>query len=170
MAGANNFPKLHNAMWPALVGKGSDSEPPIDLDTMLDLTAKAEVKGVKFDGIDIFHAAPHTNIDFTDDEVKRLADKVQARGLAIGSIVAPVWPPVGGGSAMGSASDRKKFVDNVRKSCRLGQEIARPGRAALRRHPHRFGNKPRRIRQGPQGQYQESRPDLPRGLQRGGRL
>ena len=24
MAGANNFPKLHNAMWPALVGKGAD--------------------------------------------------------------------------------------------------------------------------------------------------
>jgi hypothetical protein len=38
------------------------------------------VKGVKFDGIDIFHAAPHTNIDFTDDEVKRLAEKVQCVG------------------------------------------------------------------------------------------
>jgi len=60
MAGANNFPKLHNAMWPGLVGKGSDSEPPIDLDTMLDLTAKAEVNGVKFDGIDIFHAESDT--------------------------------------------------------------------------------------------------------------
>ena len=46
MAGANNFPKLHNAMWPGLVGKGTDSEiPPIDLDTMIDLTAKAEVDG-----------------------------------------------------------------------------------------------------------------------------
>ena len=79
---------------------------------------------MKFDGIDIFHAAPHTNIDFTDDEVKKLAAKAQAHDLAIGSIVAPVWPPVGGGSAMGSASDRKKFVDNVRKSCKLGQAIA----------------------------------------------
>ena len=123
MAGANNFPKLHNAMWPGLVGKGTDSEPPIDLDTMLDLTSRAEVKGVKFDGVDIFHAAPHTNIDFTEDEVKQLAEKIQARGLAIGSIVAPVWPPVGGGSAMGSASDRKKFVENVRKSCSLGQKL-----------------------------------------------
>ena len=56
MAGKNNFPKLHNAMWPGLVGKGPDSEPPIDLDTMIALTAKAEVNGVKFDGIDIFHA------------------------------------------------------------------------------------------------------------------
>ena len=77
MAGANNFPKLHNAMWPGLVGRGSPDIPAIDLDTMLDLTAKAEVDGVKFDGIDIFHAAPHTTIDFTDDEVKRLADKAQ---------------------------------------------------------------------------------------------
>ena len=33
-------PALHNAMWPGLVGKGGpDAEPPIDLDTMLDLTA-----------------------------------------------------------------------------------------------------------------------------------
>ena len=46
----NTFPKLHNATWPGVVGKGSpDGEPSIDLDTMIDLTAKAEVKGVKFD-------------------------------------------------------------------------------------------------------------------------
>ena len=127
MAGSNNFPKLHNAMWPGLVGKGPDSEPPIDLDTMIDLTAKAEVNGVKFDGIDIFHAAPHTNIDFTDDEAKQLAKKAARRGLAIGSIVAPVWPPVGGGSAMGSPDDRKKFVANVRKSCELGKRLRELG-------------------------------------------
>jgi sugar phosphate isomerase/epimerase len=121
--GKNNYPKLHNAMWPGLVGKGSDSEPPIDLDTMIKLTVDAEVNGVKFDGIDIFHAAPHTNIDFTDDEVKKLADKVKKHNLNIGSIVAPVWPPVGGGSAMGSTADRKKFVANVEKSCRLGKRL-----------------------------------------------
>ena len=57
MAGANNFPKLHNAMWPGLVGKGP-RVPAIDLDTMIDLTVKAEVNGVKFDGIDIFHCRP----------------------------------------------------------------------------------------------------------------
>jgi sugar phosphate isomerase/epimerase len=123
MAAGNNYPKLHNAMWPGLVGKGPDSEPPIDLDTMIALTAKAEVNGVKFDGIDIFHAAPHTNIDFTDDEAKQLAEKASSNGLAIGSIVAPVWPPVGGGSAMGSSEDRKKFVANVRKSCELGKRL-----------------------------------------------
>ena len=44
MDGRNNFPKLHNAMWPGLVGKGPDSEPPIGLDEMLDLTAAAGIE------------------------------------------------------------------------------------------------------------------------------
>ena len=123
----HNFPKLHNAMWPGLVGKGADSEPGIGLDTLLDLTAKAEVNGKKFDGVDIFHVGPHTEIDCTDDDIKRLAEKVQKRNLKIGSIVAPVWPPVGGGSAMGSVSDRKKFVENVRKSCNLGNRLRELG-------------------------------------------
>ena len=62
--GVNNFPKLHNAMWPGLVGKGTPgAEPCIDLDTMLDLTAKAEVNGVKFDGVDLFLFDPHVSID-----------------------------------------------------------------------------------------------------------
>lgn len=123
MGAINTFPKLHNAMWPGLVGKGPDSEPGIELDTLLDLTEKAEVNGVKFDGVDIFHCPPHINIDFTDDEVKRLADNVGRRGLAIASIVAPVWPPVGGGSAMGTEEDRRKFVANVEKSCKLGNRL-----------------------------------------------
>ena len=127
MSHKNNFPKLHNAMWPGLVGKGPDSEPGIELDTLIELTAKAEVGGIKFDGIDIFHVAPHTNIDFTEDEVKRLADKVRGKGLNIGSIVAPVWPPVGGGSAMGSTEERRKFVSNVEKSCKLGKRLRELG-------------------------------------------
>jgi hypothetical protein len=59
----NNYPKLHNAMWPGLVGKGSPgAEPCIDLDTMLNLTAQAEVDGIKFDGVDIFLFEPHINM------------------------------------------------------------------------------------------------------------
>src|SRR6476660_2155065 len=105
---ANNFPKLHNAMWPGLVGKGSPgAEPFIDLDTMLDLTAAAEVDGVPFDGVDIFLFEPHVSIDSTDDDLKRLADRVAKRKFVIGSLVAPVWPPTGGGSAMGSTEERK---------------------------------------------------------------
>ena len=44
MASQHKWPAIHNAMWPGLVGKGPDSEPPIDLETMLDLTAGAAVE------------------------------------------------------------------------------------------------------------------------------
>src|SRR5881227_2724511 len=102
----NTFPKLHNAAWPGVVGKGEGSEPPIDLDTMLDLTAAAEVDGLKFDGVDLFLFAPHVDIDASDDDLKGLADRVRSRGLAIGTVVAPVWPPTGGGSAMDEGEGR----------------------------------------------------------------
>ena len=89
----NSCPKLHNAAWPGVVGKGEGSEPIIELDTMLDLTAAAEVDGVKFDGVDLFLFAPHVDIDSTEDDLKALAERVQARGLEVGTVVAPVWPP-----------------------------------------------------------------------------
>ncbi len=120
---SHTFPKLHNAAWPGVVGKGPDSEPPIELDTMLDLTAAAEVNGVKFDGVDLFLFLPHVNIDATDDDLKQLAEKVQKRNLVIGSVVAPVWPPTGGGSAMGDESERKQFITQVRKACTIAQKL-----------------------------------------------
>ena len=123
----NQYPKLHNAMWPGLVGKGPDSEPPIDLDTMLSLTAKAEVDGVKFDGVDLFLFDPHVSIDASDDDLDRLAAKIGGMGLAIGSVVAPVWPPTGGGSAMGGPEDRAKFVGQVSKACRIAQKLRQTG-------------------------------------------
>ena len=49
----NNYPKLHNATWPGIVGKGAGSEPVISLDTLLELTAAAAVNGVKFDGLEM---------------------------------------------------------------------------------------------------------------------
>ena len=119
----HTYPAVHNAMWPGLVGKGPDSEPPIDLDTMLDLTANASVDGVKFDGVDLFLFDPHVSIDATDDELKGLADRLRTRKLAVGSLVAPVWPPTGGGSAMGDAAERKQFVTQVRKACAIGKKL-----------------------------------------------
>ena len=95
--------------------KGGDSEPPIDLDTMLDLTAAARVDGVKFDGVDLFLSDPHINIDSSDDDLKRLAENIGGRGLVVGSVVAPVWPPIGGGSAMGDEDERKQFLDRGRE-------------------------------------------------------
>ena len=119
----HKFPALHNAMWPGLVGKGPDGEPPIDLDTMLDLTANASVDGVRFDGVDLFLFDPHVSIDASEDEVKRLAERIGRRRLAVGSLVAPVWPPTGGGSAMGDESERKQFVTQVRKACEIGKTL-----------------------------------------------
>jgi sugar phosphate isomerase/epimerase len=111
-------------MWPGLVGKGSPgAEPSIDLDTMLDLTARAEVDGVKFDGVDLFLFDPHISIDIDEEGLKRVADKIQAKGFVVGSVVAPVWPPTGGGSALGSAEERKRFTDQVRKGCRIAKKL-----------------------------------------------
>lgn len=125
---SNTFPKLHNAMWPGLVGKGSPgAEPCIDLDTMLGLTSKAEVEGTKFDGVDLFLFDPHVSIDLDDDGIAKLAEKIQSYGFVVGSVVAPVWGPTGGGSAMGGEEDRKRFVTQVRKACRIASRLRELG-------------------------------------------
>lgn len=119
----HKYPALHNAMWPGLVGKGPGAEPPIDLETMLNLTAAAEVDGVRFDGVDLFLFAPHVEIDSTGDDLTRLAERIASRNLAVGSLVAPVWPPTGGGSAMGSEEERKNFLTQVRKACAIARKL-----------------------------------------------
>src|SRR5262249_39117627 len=125
---SNQFPKVHNALWPGVVGKGSPgAERIIDLDTMLDLTTRASVNGIKFDGVDLFLFAPHVDIDSADDDLKKLADKVKSKNLVIGSVVAPVWPPTGGGSAMGGEAERKQFVVQVRKGCRIAKRLRELG-------------------------------------------
>jgi sugar phosphate isomerase/epimerase len=118
MTDANLLPRLHNAMWPALVGKGPGAaEPAIDLDTMLTLTARARAGALRFEGVDLFVAAPHLDIDASRDDLVRLAQKVGDLGLVVGSLVAPVWAATGGGSAMGSRAERDRFVTQVRKTC-----------------------------------------------------
>ncbi len=118
----NNFPKLHNAMWPGLVGKGDDEgqEPPISLEKMLDLTAAADVDGQKFEGIDYFLFLPHTDPEASDDELKKIADLIGSKGFDVGSLVAPVWPGTVGDSAMGDDEQQAKFLDAVRMACRIG--------------------------------------------------
>ena len=124
---AYEYPKLHNAMWPGLVGKGGDAEPPIDLDTMLELTAAAEVDGQKFDGVDLFLSDPHISIDIDDDGIKALADKIASYGFVVGSLVAPVWEPTGGGSTIGSPEEVQRFLTQVEKACRIGSKLRELG-------------------------------------------
>lgn len=114
-------------MWPGIVGKGGDGEPAIDLDTMLNLTAAARVHGEGFDGVDLFLSLPHTDIDSSDEDLKRLADKLAGHNLVAGSLVAPVWPPTGGGSAMGSEEERLRFLTQVRKACQIGKKLRELG-------------------------------------------
>jgi len=123
----NNYPKLHNAAWPGLVGKGDGGEPPIDLDTMLDMTAAAEVDGLKFEGFDIFLYDPHFNIDGGDDEIKSLAEKAQARGLDVGTVVAPIYEGTGGGSPLDEGAGRQGFVGQVRKACNVARTLREMG-------------------------------------------
>tara|TARA_R110002050_G_scaffold16719_1_gene50422 strand:- start:60768 stop:61799 length:1032 start_codon:yes stop_codon:yes gene_type:complete len=119
----NNFPKLHNATWPGIVGKGPDSEPVISFDKMLEMTAAADVNGVKFDGVDIGLLDPHVNINSTADEIKKLADKIASYDLKVGSLVAPIW----GGPVLGSDADRKTFIEMVKKSCHFGKILREHG-------------------------------------------
>ena len=161
--------KLHNAMWPGLVGKEEGSEePPISLDHMLDLTTGTSVAGRGYDGVDLFLYQPHFDIDAEEDAIQRLADKVANAGLKVGTVVAPIWPDTDGGSAMGSAEERARFVSAVRKGCRYAK--------VLREHGVReYGNI--RIdsacgveewRQGPNGKHQTHCGYLFGGRQSGG--
>jgi sugar phosphate isomerase/epimerase len=120
-----NFPKLHNAMWPGLVGKGLEAgqEPPISLERMLELTVAAEVRGQKFDGVDLFLFHPHTDPQASDDELKRMADAIAKHGLSVGSLVAPVWPGTVGDSAMKDEAATEKFLDAVKVACNIAKVL-----------------------------------------------
>ena len=84
--------KVHNAMWPGLVGKEEGTDhPPISLERMLQLTADSEAQGQKYDGIDYFLFHPHTDPDASADELKKIADLIASKNLKVGTLVAPVW-------------------------------------------------------------------------------
>jgi sugar phosphate isomerase/epimerase len=121
MSAKNTLPKLHNAMWPGLVGKGDGpgQEPPISLERMLELTAGAEVNGQKFDGIDYFLFLPHTDPKASDGDLRKIADQIQGYGFNVGSLVAPVWPGTVGDSAMRDDAARRKFLDAVKLACHI---------------------------------------------------
>lgn len=121
--------KIHNAMWPGLVGKGTgkDQEPPISLEMMLSLTTAANVGGQKFDGADLFLFHPHIDPEMSDADIRKMAYQIQAKGLTIGSLVAPVWPGTVGDSAMGDPVQRAKFIKAVRTACRFAEQLNRSG-------------------------------------------
>lgn len=120
--------QLHNAMWPGIVGKGEGAdEPTISLDQMLDLTEQTRVNGHGFDDIDLNLMEPHVDIDAPKEAIVAFAERVAECGLRIGTVGAPIWPPAGGGSAMGSQAERKRFLEMVRKTCEYAAVLNQHG-------------------------------------------
>lgn len=124
----NEILKLHNAMGPGLVGKESGTDhPPISLEQMLDLTQQAEVNGHHFDGVDLSLYLPHVDMEASEEGLKHVVDAVASRGLHVGSLVAPVWQDLGGGSAMGDRAARNRFLKAIEKSCRYARRLRELG-------------------------------------------
>ena len=114
-------------MWPGLVGKGGPgAEPPIDLDTMLDHDREGRGQRRRSSTASICSSSIRTSASIRRTTTSSSwPTSIGRRDLVVGSLVAPVWPPTGGGSAMGSDEERKAFVTQVRKACAIAQEAER---------------------------------------------
>ena len=102
--------KLHNAMWPGLVGKGDDEgqEPPSA--SRICSTFQPPPRWTEENSTAlILSFLPHTNPEASDDELKGIADLIQSKGFDIGSLVAPVWPGTVGIPPWVPTSNRKSF-------------------------------------------------------------
>ena len=153
------------AMWPGLVGKGPDSEPPIDLDTMLDLTADGRRgRGQVRRRRPVPFAAAHRYRFHRMTIWRRLAEKLAARACA------PVrwWRRCGRRRAAAprwaATDERAAFPDAGEEGLPHRQQAARSRRsgstawsASIRRPARRDWAKD------PGGQHEAHRGDIPRG-------
>ena len=136
----HNYPKLHNAAWPGVVGKGPGAEPPIDLDHDARPHGRRRVRRRPLRRLRPLPLRPaHRHRFQRRRQIRQLADKARRANLEIGTVVAPVWGRTGGGSAMGSADDQAKFLGQVRKGCRIAERLRRAGHPAQRRGADRLG-------------------------------
>ena len=105
----NQFPKLHNAMWPGLVGKGSPGRRAVHRPrhhARPDRQGQRQRREVRRRRpLPLRPARQHRFLRRRHQETRRQGP---AKGFVVGSVVAPVWPPTGGGSAMGDEADRKQ--------------------------------------------------------------
>jgi len=104
---------------------------------MLRLTAAAkwthEVRSV-----DLFLSLPHTDIDSSDDDLKKLAENLASKRVAGGSLVAPVWPPTGAGSPWATRPN-EGVSDASEEGVQNRAQAARSESPAVRNRTHRFG-------------------------------
>ena len=166
----HKYPALHNAMWPGLVGKGPDSEPPIDLDTMLEPHGRGEVGGVKFDGVDLFLFDPHVSID----SIRRRSEapgrpgrrEESRRRIARGAGLAADRRRLGDGQRGGAQELRHAGPQGLRDR----EEAQGSRHPQIRRRPDRLGREPERLGDGSGRQPEEDRRDVPPGVRRRRRL
>ena len=94
-----------------------------------------------------------------------IADHIASFGLKVGSFVAPIWGGAGGGSAMGRRRRPQALPHPGEEGLRHRPADARARHPPDRRRPHRLLDRRRGLGQGPGGQHQADRRDLPRGRQ-----
>ena len=143
MASHHKFPALHNAMWPGLVGKGGPgAEPPIDLDTMLNLTAAAQVNGTQVRrrrSVPVRSARQHRFVRRRLEAARR-QDRLERTGRRIAR-------------RAGLAADRRRVGDGQQRRSRRVSDPGPQGlrdreeaegsrHPPLRRRPDRLGRRP----------------------------
>ena len=127
----NNFPKLHNAAWPGLVGKGPDSEPPIGSrhDARPDRRGRGRRHPVRrHRPVPVRSARQHR---LRRRELKRLAEKVRGAGT---------WPSARSSRRCGrrraaarrwaASEEREQVSDAGAQGLPHRPEAARAGRSA----------------------------------------
>ena len=158
-------PALHNAMWPGLVGKGGpDAEPPIDLDTMLDLTAKARVerRQVRRRRSVPLRSARQHRLDRRRPEAARRQDPRERTWWSARSSRRSGRRPAAD-RRWAATTSSKAFLTQVRKACAIGRKLRRPRHPPLRRRPDRLGGEPVGVGEGSRRQHEEDRRDVSQG-------
>ena len=146
--------------------KAPDSEPPIDLDTMLDLTATASVerrqvrrrRSVSVRSARRASTRPTTSSSGSPTNPRRdnSSSARWSRRCGRRPAAARRW------ATKTSAAVRHAGAEGLRDR----QEAARHRHSQLRRRPHRFRREPAEWAKDPARQHEEDRGDLPRGLRR----
>ena len=118
-------------MWPGLVGKGrpGTAEPPIE--PRHDARAYGESARSTASEIRRGRHLPFRSahqIDISEEDLKKIADKIAGKGLDVGSLVAPVWP----GRQLevprkGTRKIARSSSSQVTKACRIAQLLNEHG-------------------------------------------
>ena len=148
----HNKPALHNAAWPGVVGKGGGrraADRPRH-DARPDRRGRGRRRQVRRRRpVPVRPARQHRRDRRRAEAAGRQGPS--RRAWSIGSVVAPVWPPTGGGSAMDEGEERQEVPRAGPQGLPDRQTAPRAGRPPLRRRPDRLGGEPGDWAKDPEG-------------------